>query len=328
MSAILASKRDPANPRAIETRYAGRRSLLLAMTKPLLLLGKQGQLGSALAARLAAGDRPLVALGRADLDLTQPAAIASVVSTLRPAAIVNCAAYTAVDRAEQEPELAEAINGRTPGLLAEAANQVGARLLHISTDYVFDGRQGRPYCESDRPQPLNVYGRSKLAGEQAVQAAGDRHAILRVGWLYSSRDRGNFATTMLRLGRERAEVRVVADQVGGPTEVGDVAEAIAQLPEDFSGLYHYSSSGVASWYDFAVAIFEEAQALEIPLQVKRVVPITTAEYLTAAQRPSYSVLDHQAIARLLGTPPPHWRASLRRMLRAWRDRALRAPASL
>ncbi|NJO19392.1 MAG: dTDP-4-dehydrorhamnose reductase [Spirulinaceae cyanobacterium RM2_2_10] len=285
--------------------------------RPVLLLGKTGQLGQALARYLAAGDRPWVALSRADLDLAQPAAIAPVIQAIQPAEMINAAAYTAVDRAEQEPELAQAINGRAPGILAEIATQLGVRLTHISTDYVFDGRQGRPYQEGDRPNPLNSYGASKWAGEQAVQAVSDRHLILRASWLYAATGPGNFVTTMLRLGRERTEVRVVADQVGTPTYVADLVTAWAQLPPDLGGLYHYCNSGVASWYDLAIASFEEAIALGLPLQVERVVPITTADYPTAAQRPAYSLLATQKLSEILGAPPPHWRESLRQMLRVW-----------
>ncbi len=292
------------------------------MTGAIVLLGKTGQLGRAVAAALAGGDRPLVALGRAELDLNNTANLTPQLAAYAPAWVINCAAYTAVDRAEQEPELAQQINGHAPGLLAAAVAQIGARLIHISTDYVFDGAQGRPYRESDPPNPLNIYGRSKWAGEQAILAAGgDRSLILRTSWLYGASGPGNFVTTMLRLGRERSEVRVVADQVGSPTYAGDLAAVIRHLltTDDISGLYHYSNSGVASWYDFAVAIFEEARALAIPLQLETVQPITTAEYPTAAQRPAYSVLASQALSQRLGGPPPHWRTSLRQMLRPWRD---------
>ncbi len=292
------------------------------MTQPILILGKTGQLGRALTAQWVAGDRPVVAFSRADLDLAQPEAIAPAIEALRPSLIVNCAAYTAVDRAEQEPELAEAVNARAPGILAAAAAQVGARLWHLSTDYVFDGTQGRPYRESDRPNPLNTYGRTKLAGEQAVQAASDRHLILRASWLYAASGPGNFVTTMLRLGQERSELRVVADQVGTPTYIGDLVNLLSQLPADLSGLYHYSNSGVASWYDLAIATFAAARSLGIPLTVEQVVPITTAEYPTAAQRPAYTVLAWQKLAAIVAAPPPHWQASLRQMLRVWRDRAL------
>lgn len=283
----------------------------------ILLTGSAGQVGGELQQLLASSDE-VIALDRQALNLAEPETIRSAIAPLKPDLIINAAAYTAVDQAEREVDLAEAINGKAPGQLAAAAQQVGASLIHISTDYVFQGQQGYPYRETDAPNPLGAYGRSKLAGEEAVQANCDRHIILRTAWVYGTYGKGNFVKTMLRLGAEREEIRVVADQIGSPTWARDIAQTIVQLipnlgPERY-GIYHYTNSGVASWYDFAVAIFEEAQQLGLPLKVERVVPITTAEYPTPAQRPAYSVLACAKICKALGTIPPHWRQSLRCML--------------
>jgi dTDP-4-dehydrorhamnose reductase len=224
-----------------------------------------------------------------------------------------------VDKAETETERANAINGTAPTIMAEAAQQLGAALIHVSTDYIFDGKKNTPYTEDDTPDPINAYGQSKLWGEEGVLKHCDRAMILRTAWVYGAQGKGNFVKTMLRLGAEREELRVVVDQVGTPTWTGDLASAIAQLAQSLksdtlAGIYHFTNSGVTSWYDFAVAIFEEAQQIGFPLQVKQVVPITTAEYPTPAARPAYSVLSTQKISAALGNHPPHWRVSLRQML--------------
>ncbi len=284
----------------------------------ILLLGRDGQLGQALKPQLEALG-PVTALGRDQLDLVDPAAIAETVAAMRPQVIVNAAAYTAVDRAESEPDLAQKINGDAPGHLAMAAAQCGAQLIHVSTDYVFDGQQGVPRQPQDATGPLGIYGLSKLAGELAVQQAlPNRHLIVRTAWVYGAAGPGNFVKTMLRLGQSRPELRVVQDQVGSPTWTGDLAAAIATLiklgPAVPAGTYHYTNSGVASWYDFAIAIFEEAKALGLPLTVTDVQPIPTSAYPTPARRPAYSVLNCQQTTDLLGYPAPHWRQSLRTML--------------
>jgi dTDP-4-dehydrorhamnose reductase len=284
----------------------------------ILLIGRDGQVGQELIGALSALG-PVTALGRADLDLAQPDQIAATVADLQPEVIVNAAAYTAVDRAESEPELADCINAKAPEHLAKAAAACNARLVHISTDYVFNGEQSRPYRETDATAPLGVYGQSKLAGEAAIRAHAPQHLILRTAWVYGAQGKANFVKTMLRLGAERESLRVVYDQVGSPTWAQDIAQAIAQLiPKMGSstfGTYHYTNSGVASWYDFAIAIFEEAHALGYPLNVQQVEPITTDQYPTPAQRPPYSVLTGGKIASLLGQHAPHWRSSLRAMLK-------------
>lgn len=283
----------------------------------ILIAGITGQLGQQLQ-RALAGAGQITGCGRDTLDLAQPETIRRVMREVKPDLIVNAGAHTAVDRAESEPELATAINATGPGILAEEAHKLGATLIHISTDYVFDGIISRPYLETDPTNPLGVYGKSKLAGEEAIRAAGGHHIILRTAWVYGALGKSNFVKTMLRLGAERQEIRVVADQVGSPTWTGDLAGAIGQLisriSPEIAGTYHYTNSGVASWYDFAVAIFEEAGALGFPLKVERVIPISTAEYPTPARRPAYSVLSCAKITAVLGTHPPHWRSGLRKML--------------
>ena len=205
-----------------------------------------------------------------------------------------------------------------PGILAEECEKLGATLIHISTDYVFDGTKSSPYLETDPTNPLGVYGRSKLIGEEAIRQGSERYFIIRTAWVYGNGGKGNFVKTMLRLGKDREELRVVYDQVGSPTWTGDLAAAIVQMipqaqPEKF-GTYQYTNSGVCSWYDFAIAIFEEAKQLGFPLKVQRVVPITTPEYPTPAKRPAYSVLSPAKLSALLGNYPPHWRQGLRQML--------------
>lgn len=289
--------------------------------KRILLLGAEGQLGRELQPVLA----PLgevVSWGREALDLSQTDVIAPAIAQLQPDIIINAAAYTAVDRAETELDLAMAINATAPQKMAEVAAELGAFFIHVSTDYVFDGIQSQPYLETALTNPLNVYGRSKLVGEEAIRATWEQHLILRTAWVYGTQGKSNFVKTMLRLGGERPEVRVVADQIGAPTWAGQIAQAIAQLMPQLNsaiaGTYHYTNSGVASWYDFAIAIFEEAQQLGWQLQVERVVPITTADYPTPAQRPAYSVLSCGKISSVLGTAAPHWRQGLRQMLRQLR----------
>ena len=233
-------------------------------------------------------------------------AIAQTIKTIRPHIIVNAAAYTAVDKAESEAALAYCINAQAPEKMAKAAADGDAILVHISTDYVFSGQVGSPRKETDSTRALSVYGQTKLAGEQAIRAVSKQHIILRTSWVYGTYGKGNFLKTMLHLGKEREVLSVVADQVGSPTWAKDVSEAIASLVEkpDAFGTYHFTNSGVASWYDFALAIFEEAEALGLPLKLRVVKPITTADYPTPAQRPAYSVLSNQKIACSLGSRCP------------------------
>ena len=278
-----------------------------------LLIGAKGQVGRELQSTLS-GD--VTALGREDLDLTQKEQICQVIDSLQPNLIVNAAAYTAVDKAETEKDLAESINAIAPKILAAECAKIGATLIHISTDYVFDGTKNTPYLEADKTNPLGVYGQTKRAGEIAIQNSEAKHIILRTAWVYGTYGKSNFVKTMLRLAKERAELRVVTDQVGSPTRALDIANAIAALTvqDNCESIYHFTNSGVASWYDFAVAIFEEAEKLGFPLKIKQVVPIATSEYPTPAKRPAYSVLSSKKISKILGNHPPHWRESLREML--------------
>ena len=281
----------------------------------ILLIGAQGQVGQELVKTLTPLGE-LKAVSRAQLDLTNLEAIAQTIHTAQPQLIVNAAAYTAVDKAESEPELAQRINAEAPAAMAKSAADCGATLIHISTDYVFSGQAGSPRKETDETGPLGVYGQTKLAGEEAIRAATSQHIILRTAWVYGTQGKGNFLKTMLRLGKEREMLSVVSDQVGSPTWAKDIAEAIAHLAQKTEpfGTYHFTNSGVASWYDFAIAIFEEAKALGYPLKLQSVKPITTADYPTPAQRPAYSVLNGQKIAALLNGDAPYWRTSLRKML--------------
>jgi len=289
----------------------------------ILLTGLNGQVGQELQRTLA----PLgevIGVGRETMDLAQATSIRQAISEARPDVIVNAAAYTAVDKAETETELAHSINGIAPQIMAEEAQRLGAALFHISTDYVFDGRKNTPYLEDDAPNPIGAYGKSKLVGEEGIRKTCDRYIILRTAWVYGTYGKSNFVKTMLRLFASRDEVRVVADQVGTPTWASDIASAIATLlpqlcPEQpqespLTGIYNFTNSGMSSWYDFAIAIFEEAEQLGFPLKVQRIVPITTSEYPTPAQRPAYSVLSGKKVSAALGTHPPYWRDGLRQML--------------
>ncbi|MGB3298709.1 MAG: dTDP-4-dehydrorhamnose reductase [Phormidesmis sp.] len=299
----------------------------MADQRRILLVGARGQVGQEIAKALA--QRPALGavtlLDRQSLDLTDLAAIAHTITALQPSLIINAAAYTAVDKAESEPELAYRINAEAPKALAQSAAACGAALIHISTDYVFAGTAGSPRTEADATEPVSVYGKTKLAGEAAIRQVLKDHIILRTAWVYGAQGKGNFLKTMLRLGKERDELSVVSDQIGSPTWAKDIAEILVQLSAglsedadnfttEVSGTYHFTNSGVASWYDFALAIFEEAKKQGIPLKVRTVNPIATADYPTPATRPAYSVLNCQKIAKTLGHSAPYWRDSLRIML--------------
>lgn len=293
------------------------------MTK-ILLIGITGQVGQELQQTLPTIGE-VVGIGRQSLDLSQPEQIQQKIAEIQPNIVVNAAAYTAVDQSESEADLAMAINANAPKAIALAAQDIGAKVLHISTDYVFNGQNYTPYLESDPTDPLGVYGKSKLLGEIAVQEHCDRHLILRTAWVYGSRGHGNFVKTMLRLGAERTELKVVADQIGSPSWSYDIALAITQLisksaaDESINGIYHYTNSGVASWYDLAVATFAEAKQLGFPLKIEQVFPITSAEFPTPTQRPAYSVLSKTKITKALEIHPPYWRDSLTKMLTEWKS---------
>lgn len=276
-----------------------------------LVTGAGGQLGTALRASAPPGVT-VSAHDRASLDLTSAAAVSAAVERERPDVILNAAAWTAVDKAEADEVAARAVNAGAVAALAAAARAVGAALVHVSTDFVFDGRRGSPYRPDDETNPLGAYGRTKLEGERA---AGPDALVVRTAWVYGPTG-GNFVRTMLRLMAERDEVRVVADQVGTPTWAPGLAKALWRLhAAGARGVLHYTDSGAASWYDFAVAIQEEALAAGLLQRAVPVVPISTADFPTPAARPSYSLLDKARTAELLGGPEPHWRANLRLMMK-------------
>jgi dTDP-4-dehydrorhamnose reductase len=288
------------------------------MKPKILLTGKNGQVGGDLM-QLLPRLGEVVALDRRYLDLTKPEEIRRAIRDLRPQIIVNAAAYTAVDLAEKQEALARAINSDAPGVMADEAVKVGAALVHYSTDYVFDGSKASPYDENDPPNPLNIYGKTKLAGEQAIESTGVPHLIFRTEWVYATRGR-NFLLTILRLATQREELRIVRDQIGSPTWSRAIAAATAkvltQLVEKdgrdpawavaaVSGTYHMTAAGETSRYEFANAILEEAARVPSatpwfeaatggkPLLARRVIPIATSEYPTPARRPSYSVLSNR-----------------------------------
>ena len=281
-----------------------------------LITGAGGQVGLALRERPPDG-WTVIGCGADELDVTRADQVRAVLQRERPTIVIHTAAYTAVDAAESAADRAEAVNAQGTAHVAEAAREIDARLLHVSTDFVFDGASGRPYTPEDAPHPIGVYGRTKLSAErEATRILGERALNVRTAWVYS-RHRQNFVLTMLRLMRERDEVGVVSDQIGTPTWARSLAEALwtAAAAPGLSGVLHWTDAGVASWYDFAVAIQEEALALRLLERAVPVRPLRTEEYPRPARRPSYSVLDKSASWALLGRPVRHWRESLRLMLR-------------
>jgi dTDP-4-dehydrorhamnose reductase len=297
----------------------------------ILLTGKNGQVGAELATFLPRlGD--VVAFGHHELDLSNPDHIRQSIRDVQPTVIVNAAAYTAVDQAEKDPEQARIINADAPGVMAEEAKKIGATLVHYSTDYVFDGSRDVPYAETDQPGPISVYGKTKLAGEEAIRAVGVPHLIFRTAWVYGTRGR-NFLLTILRLATEREELKIVSDQFGAPTWSREIAKGtasvLAQLfqrdPQAISrlgGTYHITGGGKTSWFEFAESIVERASRTPHstawfaattggrPLVVRRVTPITTEQYPTPARRPAYSVLSNSRLKQTFGLELPSWKAQL------------------
>ena len=284
----------------------------------VLITGSGGQVGRELV-RAAPPDAEVCAFNRGELDISDGTAVQAIVKEFAPTVIINAAAYTAVDRAESERDLAWQVNALAPQLLAEAAAAQGhCRLIHISTDYVFSGESPHPYGIDAEPGPINEYGRSKLEGERAVlKTLGGRAAVVRSSWIYGSRGR-NFLLTMLRLMRETRAVRVVADQMGSPTSAASLARAlwtIAGRP-GLSGVHHWTDAGVASWYDFAVAIANEGAAAGLVPAGIEVSPIATEDYPTPARRPACSLLDKRHTIAALGAGPEHWARSLKATLQS------------
>ncbi|HJS91181.1 MAG TPA: dTDP-4-dehydrorhamnose reductase [Steroidobacteraceae bacterium] len=281
----------------------------------VLITGAGGQVG-----RLLLETRPtdieLIACSHADLDIGAGEAVRNLIGRHRPAVIINAAAYTAVDKAESEPEAARRSNTEGPRHLAVAARESGARLIHLSTDFVFDGTASVPYRPDAPTHPLSVYGKSKRDGElAALEALPERSTIVRTAWVYAATG-VNFLQTMLRLMRSQGSVRVIADQVGTPTAARSLAEALWQIAAnaEIRGIHHWTDAGVASWYDFAMAIAEEGAELGLVPRAVTVTPITTADYPTPARRPAYSVLDKRSLAAY-GLVPLHWRKRLRGVLK-------------
>jgi len=280
----------------------------------VLITGAGGQVGRSLVTTAITGAQ-LLTVSHKELDITDADAVLAYARYHAPNVIINAAAHTAVDRAESEPELARRVNADGPRHLAAAAREVGARLIHISTDFVFDGAASVPYRPEATTAPLSVYGRTKLAGEQAVlETLPERSVIVRTAWVYAAAG-SNFVRTMLRIMNANGTVRVVADQVGTPTAAISLAESLWKMVSEprIAGIHHWTDAGVASWYDFAVAIAEEGAALGLVPPNVTVMPIGTADYPTPARRPAYSVLDKSSLARY-GLVPAHWRARLRTVL--------------
>lgn len=291
----------------------------------VLVIGRQGQIARALIETLPIHGFDVISLARPDIDLLDRESLRTAVAAVRPQVVINPAAYTAVDRAEDEPDAAMAVNRDGADAVARASADIGAPIVHFSTDYVFDGLKPEPYVESDATGPLNAYGRSKLAGEIAVASANPRHVILRTSWVCSPHG-SNFVRTMLRLARERSEVRVVADQQGCPTFATDIAAAVAcMLPimlgasvgERSLGVFHMTSGGETTWYGLANAIFEESRCRGGPSAAS--VPIATAEYPVKARRPQNSRLSTGLLQEVYGLKLPHWRASLKPCVSALLD---------
>lgn len=292
----------------------------------ILVTGKHGQVGHALQHALF-GKHEVVAVDREQMDLCDVHAIRSIIASVRPELIINPAAYTAVDKAESEPELAQAINADAPRVIAEEAAKIGAGLIHFSTDYVYEGNKPTIYIESDVVNPLSVYGKTKLAGERAIQAVGLPHLILRTSWVYGPHGK-NFLKTILRLSAERDQLKIVADQWGAPTSSDAIAEGVRDLlnvwemhDQSKSGVYHFTNTGSTSWFGFAKAILQSyesnTQAMGLPelkIRSEAVMPITTADYPTPAARPANSRLDNTKLIIAFGVALPDWGASLQAVM--------------
>ena len=282
----------------------------------VLVTGSNGQVGYCLVQQLRQQNADFLAIDRDQLDITHRPAVWQTVLDYRPDVIINAAAHTAVDKAESEAEQAFAINRDGAAYLAEAAQQIGAAMLHISTDYVFDGQATQPYTETDATAPQGVYGHSKLAGEQAVLAACSRSIILRTAWVFGEHGH-NFVKTMLRLGRERDSLGIVSDQHGAPTYAGDIAAALLHIAHHITqgkpteyGIYHFSGKPYVSWYQFAEAIFQQAQQQGILANTPQLIAIATPDYPTPAKRPANSCLQLDKIQQAFGIPPSNWQQAL------------------
>lgn len=297
----------------------------------ILVTGKHGQVGHALQHALS-DEHEVVAVDREQMDLCDEHAIRTTIATVRPDLIINPAAYTAVDKAESEPELAHAINAIAPKVIAEEAAKIGASLIHFSTDYVYEGNKSTVYVETDAVNPLSVYGKTKLAGEHAIQTVGLPHLILRTSWVYGPHGK-NFLKTILRLSAERDQLNIVADQWGAPTSSDAIAEGVRNVlnvwqmhDQNKSGIYHFTNTGSTSWFGFAKAILQsyesKSQMLNLPkLKIKSemVTPIKTADYPTPAARPANSRLDNAKLQAAFGVSLPDWETSLQAVMQQIRN---------
>ena len=277
----------------------------------VVVTGAGGQLGQAVVAQLKDDGQTVVSLKRHDADLTNEEQTAELLKKAAPDALVNCAAYTDVDKAESEPQTAYAVNRDGATNLAAIANDLNARLIHISTDFVFDGTNSKPYTEDDTPHPINLYGESKLAGEQEVLQKCPQALVVRTSWLFSHVGH-NFVKTILKLAAEKETLKVVDDQIGTPTYTVDLAQAISDILDKtgLNGIIHLANEGVASWYDLAFGVLDEVNREGLPCKTRTLTPIPTEDWPTPAGRPPYSVLSKCKARQYLATPMPHWRQGL------------------
>lgn len=290
----------------------------------VLITGAQGQVGQELLYS-APAHWQVHGLGSSELDISDMQQVLAIIERLQPQLIINAAAYTAVDKAESDQDRAYAVNHLGAENLAKAAQHASCPLLHISTDYVFNGNHSQPYTENDTPAPNSIYGHSKWLGEQAITVNCSKHIILRTSWVFGIHG-NNFVKTMLRLGQERKALSIVSDQIGAPTSARSIAHALWQVAQDYQingnaswGTYHFSGTPTCSWYEFAVEIFAQAAALQLIEKSPVLTPISTADYPTPAQRPAYSVLDNSKIQQQLNILQSDWKTELQHMLCALKD---------
>lgn len=287
-----------------------------------LITGVNGQLGYETHRMLQSKGIDAIGIGRKELDFSQPEQVAEYIATQHADWVINCAAYTQVDKAEEDSELAFLVNRDAAKAVAEGVQSYDGNLLHISTDFIFDGKQSHPYHENDAANPLGVYGQSKWEGEQAVVEIIPNATILRTAWVYGAHG-NNFVKTILRLAAEREELGIIDEQVGSPSSTADISQAMAELIEkNCAGIYHFSNEGVCSWYDFALAIVKEARILNVDLKIRRINPIPAKAYPTPATRPAYSVLSKEKIRGVLNYNIPHWQDSLRAMIKELKTAAM------
>lgn len=291
------------------------------MTMTIALFGAAGQVGSDCHRQLLNAGYSVIAWTRDNADFVNPETVAALVKSAKPAFIINACAYTAVDKAEAEQEVADLVNHQSVAALATACADLKIPLLHISTDYVFDGEATQPYAEDDPVNPLGIYGSTKLAGEQAIQDVLSEHIIIRTSWVFGEAG-NNFVKTMLRVGAERQQLKVVNDQHGSPTYAGDIAKVILSFVDCYCdqltlpwGVYHCTNEGETTWYDFACAIFDKALSAKVLDKTPEILPIPSSEFPTPAARPAYSVLATEKLTQFMGQPLPHWQQGLEQFLK-------------